>query len=271
VTLPGLPVAVGHAAINPAPLAQIERAAHEALQEALDAANPAGYPGGVRLVIEVEGGEEMASRTLNPRLGILGGISILGTQGVVKPFSLDAWKATIDSGLTVAHTTGCETAALSTGRRGERLLMAHRPKLPERCFVQAADFFAHATQKAVELGFDEIVWGCFFGKLVKMAQKLPVTHAHSAPTDFASLARWAGESGADRTTCQAIGQANTARHALEIAAEKGFRHRFAALVLDQALRAAHEFADKARGDLPLPRVTICCFSFEGEILTEDYI
>jgi len=266
VTLPGLPVAVGRAAINPAPLAQIERAA----QEALNAANPAGYQGGVHLLIEVEGGEEMATRTLNPRLGILGGISILGTQGVVAPFSLDAWKATIHSGLTVARATGCKTAALSTGRRGERLLMAHRPDPPEQCFVQAADFFAYSTQTAVELGFEEIVWGCFFGKLVKMAQGLPVTHAHSAPTDFAALAGWADAAGADRATCRAVREANTARHALEIATEQGFRRRFAALVLARALRAAREFADAAHKKGPRPRIGICCFSFEGEILAEGY-
>jgi len=261
VTLPGLPVAVGQAAINPAPMAQIEQAARQAM-------DAAGYHGGAHLVIEVENGEQMAARTLNPRLGVLGGISILGTQGVVKPFSLDAWKATIDSGLTVARAAGCPTAAFSTGRRTERLLMARRPDLPERCFVQAADFFAHAIQKAVELKFAEIIFGCFFGKLVKMAQGLPVTHAHTAPTNFTALARLARLASADAATCLAISQANTARHALDIMAAKGLSQRFAALVLERALGAAQNFADAARNESIRPRIAICCFDFEGQVLTE---
>jgi len=263
VTLPGLPVAVGLAAINPVPLAQIEQAAREAI-------NAAGYLGGVRLVIEVENGEAMAARTLNPRLGITGGISILGTQGIVKPFSLDAWKATIDSGLAVAHTTGCRTAAFATGRRGERLLMEKRPELPERSFVLAADFFAYATQKAVTLKFAEIIWGCFFGKLVKMAQGLPITHAHAAPTDFAALALLAAKAGADPATCQTVRHANTARHALDMMAAIGLQRRFATLVLDRALRAAENFADQAKPGESRPRICICCFGFTGEFLAEAY-
>jgi cobalt-precorrin-5B (C1)-methyltransferase len=257
VTRPGLPVPVGQAAINPAPRAQIIRAAREVL-------DAAGHSGAVRLVIEAEDGEAMAARTLNPRLGIVGGISILGTQGIVKPFSLDAWKATIDSGLEVARASGTDTAAFSTGRRSERMLMAHMPELPEICFVQAADFFAYSLEKAVSLGFSGIVWGCFFGKLVKMAQGPRYTHAHEAPTDFAALAALAEQAGAGEDICREVALANTARHALEIVPEGEMRARFAALTAGRALAAARSFAGDG------PRLTICCFGFEGGLLAKAY-
>nr|WP_279343243.1 cobalt-precorrin-5B (C(1))-methyltransferase CbiD [Fundidesulfovibrio terrae] len=257
VTRPGLPVPVGQAAINPAPRAQIVQAAREAM-------HAAGHSGAASLVIEVEDGEAMAARTLNPRLGILGGISILGTQGIVKPFSLDAWKATIDSGLEVARASGADTAAFATGRRSERMLMELLPELPEVCFVQAADFFAYSIERAARLGFAGIVWGCYFGKLVKMAQGLAYTHAHEAPTDFEALARLAGRAGADEHVCREVAGANTARHALEIVPEGAVRRRFAALTAQGAVAAARSFAKDG------PRLRICCFGFEGGLLAEAY-
>lgn len=285
VTLPGLPVPPGRAAINPAPLAQIELAAREALEMA-------GRSCPVRLVVEVEDGETIARHTMNPRLGVVGGISILGTQGVVKPFSLEAWKATIESGLQVAQAAGIATAAFSTGRRGERLLMIGRPDLPERAFIQAADFFAWSTARAARLGFNEIVWGCFFGKLAKMAKGLEYTHAHAGETDFAFLAGLARQAGADEGVCEAVARANTARHALEIVPEGPVRLAFAELAaklaLEQAVRhaglavrppgrrdgmdgAAHGDAQNDKADTgPSPRIGVVCFGFEGGVLARAY-
>lgn len=285
VTLPGLPVPPGRAAINPAPLAQIELAAREAME--LSDRSCA-----VRLVIEVEDGEAIARRTMNPRLGIVGGVSILGTQGIVKPFSLEAWKATIESGLQVALAAGVATAAFSTGRRGERLLMAKRPELPERAFVQAADFFAWSTARAARLGFREIVWGCFFGKLAKMAQGMEYTHAHAGETDFAFLAGLARQAGAHEGVCEAVARANTARHALEIVPQGPIRQAFAELAARLALghavvhagltarpperpggmgEAAPPAVQNANADTgPSPRIGVICFGFEGETLAQAY-
>uniref|UniRef100_A0A7C3W805 Cobalt-precorrin-5B C(1)-methyltransferase n=1 Tax=Fundidesulfovibrio putealis TaxID=270496 RepID=A0A7C3W805_9BACT len=255
VTLPGLPVAPGQPAINPAPRAQIVAAAREA-------AARAGYAGALRLLIEVPDGEALARRTLNPRLGIVGGISILGTQGVVKPFSHAAWLATIDAGLDVARAAGQATAALSTGRRSERLLMARLPELPALCFVQAADHFGHGTRRAASGGFTTIVWGCFFGKLAKMAQGLESTHAHAAALDFALLTRLAREAGVDAQTARGMARANTARHALDLAGDK--RQDFARIVTRAALDAARTFAG------PGPRLGVCCFDFDETLLAEAY-
>jgi cobalt-precorrin-5B (C1)-methyltransferase len=257
VTLPGLPVPVGQAAINPVPRDQIGQAAREAIAEA-------GYTGSASLLVEVENGEAMAAKTLNPRLGIVDGISILGTQGIVKPFSLDAWKATIDSGLQVARAAGIGVAAFSTGRRSERLLMARLPKLSGLAFVQAADFFAYSLQMAAGLGFSEIVWGCFFGKLVKMAQGLAYTHAHEAPTDFRLLAELAGQAGADERVCRELLTANTARHALELVPEGNVRENFVERTAWKALNAARAHVG------PGPRLGICCFGFDETVLAEAY-
>jgi len=257
VTLPGLPITVGQAAINPVPREQIGQAAREAFAAA-------GYTGSASLLVEVEDGEAMAAKTLNPRLGIMGGISILGTQGIVKPFSLAAWRATIDSGLEVARAAGVTVAAFSTGRRSERLLMARRSELSSLAFVQAADFFAYSLQKAAVLGFSEIVWGCFFGKLVKMAQGLAYTHAHEAPTDFRLLAELAGRSGADEKVCRELLTANTARHALELVPEGEVRENFVERTVRRALNAAQIHVG------PGPRLGICCFGFDETALAEVY-
>ena len=131
VTLPGLPVAVGEPAINPVPRRQIQAGLREV-------AALRGYKGGVRVTLSVPDGENIARRTLNPRLGITGGISILGTHGTVRPYSHDAWKASILEGLSVARAVNCPRVFLSTGRRSERLLQNIFPLDREQAFVQPA-------------------------------------------------------------------------------------------------------------------------------------
>ena len=210
-TRPGLDLAVGGPAINSGPRMMIRSAVIEAWQEK----GPKGRAPRVRVTIVVPEGERLAQRTLNPRLGIVGGISILGTTGLVKPFSHEAYLATIDSGLKVAAASGAREVVLTTGRRSEKQAMAKRPDLPEVAFIQMADFFLHAMEEASQLGFKEIGLVSFFGKAVKQAQAQPCTHAHKAPMDLKSLADWLEQAGARRKLVQAVAAANTARHALD--------------------------------------------------------
>lgn len=211
VTLPGLPVAVGRAAINPGPQAQLRFALENAL-----AAHAGGAPRRTALtvVLSVPGGGELARHTLNPRLGIVGGISILGTQGTVRPYSHAAWRATVAQGLSVARATGCRTLCLSTGRRSEVLLMRRYPEEPPQAFIQAADFARFSLAAAGELAPERLVWGCFFGKLAKLAQGLEYTHAREAPLDMDALA--ALSAGAGAACAPAIARCVTAAHALEL-------------------------------------------------------
>lgn len=253
VTLPGLPVAVGQAAINPAPRAQIAAAVAEA-------AAVAGYAGGLCAEVSVPGGEEIARRTLNPRLGIVGGVSILGTSGIVRPFSHAAWEASIEESLDVARALGHETVGISTGRRSEALLRGLLPELPETACVQAADFFARSLAAAATRDFRQIVWAAYPGKLVKMAQGLPNTHAHQGDTDFSALAGWCRAAGWPEAVAVAAGTANTARHAFEMAPSPGARAALAALLADEALAHMCRFAG------PGPRLRLLVFDFDGALL-----
>ncbi|MDO5484381.1 MAG: cobalt-precorrin-5B (C(1))-methyltransferase CbiD, partial [Desulfovibrionaceae bacterium] len=253
VTLPGLPVPVGMAAINPVPQAQIRFALGRVASRAAQ---------GGRLcpplltVISVRDGAAIARRTFNPRLGIVGGISILGTQGTVRPFSHTAWQATIIQGLDVALATGCRTICLSTGRRSERLLMARYPGLAPQAFVQAADFVQFSLNAAGAQTFEEIVWGCFFGKLVKLAQGHGYTHARESELDMAELARTCRTCGA--ACAPAVSCCVTAGHALELILADPACHNVLASLSRQAARVAHLFAGR--------RVRLHLFHLDGREL-----
>lgn len=236
VTLPGLPVPIGQAAVNPVPRQQITCALQAQEQEYAAAQSRAL----LTVFVSVPDGARLAHKTFNPRLGIEGGISILGTQGTVRPFSHDAWKATIEQGLAVARATGCQCACLTTGRRSERLLMERCPDLPERCFVQVADFAQFSLQAAGRMQFERIIWGCFFGKLVKLAQGHTYTHAKDSTLDMQALAQLAREVGAD--CADAITRCVTAAHALELLLADSAGAETIKRVAQQAARTAQLFA-----------------------------
>ena len=256
ITLPGLPVPVGLAAINPVPRQQIslalraqehERDCGQATGNAADTANKTAQTGTKRLTvfISVPKGLELAQKTFNPRLGIEGGISILGTQGTVRPYSHAAWKATIEQGLAVAAATGCRTLCLTTGRRSERLLMERYPLLPERCFVQVADFAQFSLHAAGAMDFERIVWGCFFGKLVKLAQGHAYTHAKDSTLDMKALAQQA--TAANATCASEVARCITAAHALELLLADAAGSRVLELVARQAMQTAQNFAGQPVG------------------------
>ncbi|MFH1134515.1 MAG: cobalt-precorrin-5B (C(1))-methyltransferase [Pseudomonadota bacterium] len=214
VTRPGLPVPVGQPAINPVPLVMIK----DGLRRAWSEHGPSNRPLRVRAVISVPEGERLAPRTLNPRLGILGGISILGTTGLVKPFSHEAYTSTIESGLSVARAMGLDEVVLTTGGRSEKWAMARRPDLPEVAFIQIADYFGFALEEVKKFGFSRLGLVCFFGKAVKQARGLACTHAHQSAMDLGVLSQWFAEAGAAPALVKAAAEANTARQVLDILA-----------------------------------------------------
>ena len=210
VTRPGLPVPVGRPAINPVPLDMIRNA----LRQTWKADGHQTGPIRVRVEISVKDGESLARKTLNPRLGILGGISILGTTGLVKPFSHEAYTATIESALDIARAAEIAEVVLTTGGKSERYAMRFRPDLPDLAFVQIADFFGFALEESARRGFKRIGLVSFFGKAVKQAQALRCTHAHRTPMDLCILAAWLAARGADQKLVQSVAAANTARQSL---------------------------------------------------------
>jgi cobalt-precorrin-5B (C1)-methyltransferase len=240
-TKPGLPVGVGEPAINPVPRFMLARNLTEELllrsnraSTGLLAGNPDEGTAGpfiylpfqdagdlpkdlaLHVEIEVPKGIELAQRTLNPRLGIQGGISILGTTGLVKPFSHEAYEDTIRAALSVAASNGCCGIVLSTGGKSENLARRMLGDLPGESFVQIADFFAFAVGETARMGFGAIVHSVFFGKAVKMAQGHAYTHAHRVPLNLKQVARLAEQHGYTKDFCRELEEANTARHALEI-------------------------------------------------------
>jgi cobalt-precorrin-5B (C1)-methyltransferase len=286
VTKVGLPVHPGEPAINPVPREMIR----DNLQDELEslsrsgkvpvvdqATSPSGpgmavwlpfgsnYKGPPGLVvavaIAVPRGEELARYTLNPRLGITGGISILGTTGIVKPFSNEAYQETIDSALQVAAANTRRFVVLSTGGKSERLAQSVLNDWPEEAFVQIADFFAYALKGAVTRGFKGIVHSVFFGKAIKMAQGQEYTHAHRSPLDLQPLALLAERLGYDASVCLELAHANTARHALELLQQRNAEDLIVAVA-----REAMEQSRRLSGYQPAVRLLL--FNFDGGLLAD---
>ncbi|MEN6485117.1 MAG: cobalt-precorrin-5B (C(1))-methyltransferase [Syntrophobacteraceae bacterium] len=286
VTKAGLPVGIGEPAVNPVPRGMIaenlaeELARHAAgrrweasgalegglsLRPSAWVSFPPAAVGLAGVFLEVEicvpGGEELARHTLNPRLGILGGISILGTTGIVKPFSHRAYEETIQAALSVAAANGCREAILTTGGKSERFAREVLPESPPEAFVQIADFFAFAVREACRAGFERLVHAVFFGKIVKMAAGNEYTHAHEVPLDLGPLAVLAGKRGYPVSFCGEIASANTARHALELLLAAGAED----VIRDVSLLALAKSARIAGASTGL---RLLLFDYDGRLLMD---
>lgn len=203
VTKDGLPVPVGEAAINPVPRKMIRETADAVLKEY-------GISKGIKIVISVPDGEEIAKKTLNGRLGIIGGISILGTRGIVVPFSTAAYKASIIQAISVARASGCEHIAITTGGRSEKCAMKQFSELSEEAFVEMGDFVGFTLKQCKKQGVKRVSMVGMMGKFSKVAMGIMMVHSKSAPVDFHFLAGVASEAGADSALIEEIKNANTA-------------------------------------------------------------
>ncbi len=211
VTKPGLGLEVGGAAINPVPRRNITEMVSEELPS-----------GGARVTLSVPGGEEMAKQTLNARLGLLGGISILGTTGIVKPYSTAAYKASVVQAIDVARNRGLEELVLTTGGKSETYAMKLHPALPEEAFIQVGDFIGTGIKHCARRGARRAIIVGMMGKLSKMADGKTQTHAAGSEVNMELLAMLATELGAPSALCDEIRAANTARHVLELCSSHGF-------------------------------------------------
>ncbi len=247
VTKPGLGLEVGGPAINPVPRRMIAAAVGEVLDLAAS---------GVVCTISVPGGEQLAKKTTNPRLGILGGISILGTTGVVRPFSTASWRASVLQAVDVVAATGLRAVVLSTGGRTERAARRLLPDLPETCFVEVGDFTGAALRRAVERGVGDVVFVGMVGKLTKLAAGVLMTHWTKSRVDPDVLAGLAAHAGVDAATVERVREANTARHAFEILGP-GERRVWDAL----CARVAANLERFTEGAL---RAEVALVDFEGE-------
>jgi cobalt-precorrin-5B (C1)-methyltransferase len=207
VTKPGLGLPVGGPAINEVPRRMISYSVEEVLDP---------EECGVRVVISVPGGEKMAEKTTNARLGIVGGISILGTTGIVRPFSTAAWAASVVQAINVMGAQGHKNFVLSTGGLTERAAMRLLPDLEEVCFIEVGDFTGQAIKQAVKRGLKR----CFFvgmaGKLAKLAAGVMMTHWTRSRVDNELLAGITRDAGGSAELIAKVRTANTARHAYEL-------------------------------------------------------
>jgi cobalt-precorrin-5B (C1)-methyltransferase len=209
VTRPGLPIPPGEPAINPVPR-QMIRAALAEIALAPD----------VEVEISIPGGETLARRTLNPRLGIVGGLSILGTTGIVVPYSCAAWIAGIRQGIDVARAAGLKHVAGATGRTSEAAVRALYD-LPEPALIDMGDFVGGMLKHLRTHPLPRVTVAGGVAKMTKLAQGLLDLHSGRGEVDMRFLAERAREAGGSAALAEAIAAANTAAQAFALAAAEG--------------------------------------------------
>ena len=248
VTKPGLGLEIGKAAINPTPMKMLEQAVRQVASDELKNQ-------GVDVVISVPKGEEIAKKTDNPRLGIVGGISILGTTGLVLPYSTASFAASIRQGLDVAIAMGDDTVVLTTGGRSEDFAKALF-NLPDHCFVQMGDFAGYSIKQCINKKLKKVIIAGFIGKLTKMAMGVKQTHVAGSHVDMEFMAGLAAQCEAPPNVIQEITNANTARHVSEII-KKNKIAGYYDLVCKKVYEHMHEHA---KGQI---QIEVILFEFDG--------
>ena len=201
------------------------------------------------MVISVPDGEQMARKTTNARLGIIGGISILGTTGIVRPFSTASWRASVEQAISVLAAQGEDTVVLCTGGRTEKGAMRLLPQLPEVCFVEVGDFTGAALRRAVEHGLARVVFAGMAGKLTKLAAGVLMTHYTRSKVSLDLLEDITLAAGGDQDLAERVANANTARHAAELWDEAGLLAAAGRELCDRAARVLSRFcAELAVGE-----------------------
>lgn len=201
ITKAGLPIPVGEPAINPVPRAMMDEAVAELAAEYAQAPD-------IEIMVSIPGGADIAQKTWNPRLGIQGGLSILGTTGIVRPFSCAAWIASIHRGIDVALADGLTHVAGCTGNTSERVVQALHG-LPDHAMLDMGDFVGGMIKYMRRNPVQRLTIGGGIGKLTKLAQGASDLHSGRSQVDFAVVSDWAGDAR--------VAQANTALEAYEIA------------------------------------------------------
>lgn len=210
VTKAGLGLEIGSPAITAVPRRMIAEAVRELTNSAL------------WLTVSVPGGLEMASKTTNARLGIIGGISILGTTGIVRPFSTAAYRASVVQQVDVAAAQGEKEMVFATGSRTEAMAGRLWPHLDPVCVVEVGDFTGIALRRAASHSLEGVHLVYMAGKIAKLAAGVMMTHFHRSGVDTGLLASIAREAGAPPAVIMAAGETATARHFYESCLANGF-------------------------------------------------
>jgi cobalt-precorrin-5B (C1)-methyltransferase len=252
VTKPGLGLPIGAAAINPVPTKMIKTAALEVVGGLIKTK-------GITIMISVPMGESIAYKTDNPRLGILGGISILGTTGIVIPYSTASFAASIRQSIDVALAMGVDTVALTTGGRSEEFIKKYfDDNLPDHSLIQMGDFVGYAIRQCRIKQVRNVVIAGFIGKLTKIAMGVKQTHVKGSRVDMVFMANLARDCGCSANILSKIMYANTARHVQEIITENGISDYF-----DMICKYA--YASLIEDDTSILNLQIVMFDFDGKV------
>ena len=203
VTLPGLGLEIGEPAINKVP--------RQMMEQELSAL----YQGGLDVTISVPDGRELAKRTFNPKLGIVDGISIIGTSGIVRPFSSEAFVEAIRREIEVAQALGCTHLVINSGAKSERYLKIKFPELLPQAFVHFGNFIGETLRIADELHIPEVTMGIMIGKAVKLAEGFLDTHSKKVVMNKAFLKQLAIKSGCSQEALALIENLTLARELWE--------------------------------------------------------
>ncbi|MBO9325249.1 MAG: cobalt-precorrin-5B (C(1))-methyltransferase [Roseiflexus sp.] len=262
VTLPGLGLPVGGPAINPVPRQQITDNVRDAVRECAPDGEAFLERNGLEIIISVPDGERLAQKTLNPRLGIIGGISILGTTGKVFPYSTASWRASVVQAVEMAARNHVSKVVLCTGGRSEKFAMRIFPELPELAFVELSVFTGDALKTCVACGVEEAVFVGMIGKMVKTAQGHMRTHVAGNQVDFGFLAQVCRDVGAPDALVEAVAHANTGRHFLELCQEYGQTAPLQRIV-ELALASCLRFIEAQGGAMGFETILV---DFDGSVI-----
>jgi len=251
VTKPGLGLEINKAAINPVPKKMIIENLREVGENILK-------NHGIQIIISVPRGKELGPKTDNPRIGILHGISILGTSGIVIPFSTASYAASIRQNLDVSIAMGNDTVVLTTGGRSEDFARKII-ELPDHCFVQMGDFSGYTIQQCSKKNIKKAFIVGFIGKLTKMAAGVKQTHVKGSKIDMKFLANLAQNCGASETIIKKILAANTARHVSEIIKENEIEGFFSQICTETYNHMKKLSDDKVS-------LEVILFDFDGKVL-----
>jgi len=251
VTRPGLPIPPGEPAINPVPRKMI----HEAIAEVAAAHGDASD---VSVEISIPGGEALAEKTLNGRLGIVGGLSILGTTGIVIPYSCSSWIQSIRSGIDVARAIGLTHIAASTGSTSEAAVQKMHD-LPETALIDMGDFVGGTLKYVKTHPVPRVTIAGGVAKMTKLAQGLLDLHSKRGAVDLEVLAKLAEAAGGTPDLAARIRAANTAAEAFDHAKAEGVA------LGDAVARAAQETALAVVAGKPV-EIEIAVFDREGKLV-----
>lgn len=253
VTLPGLEIEVGQPAINPVPRANImAMVAIELAQERTSK--------GVELTFIVPGGEEAAKETTAERLGLIGGISILGTRGTVKPYSTSAYAASVIQACQIAAANGVDHVVLTTGSRSEKAAMKLIPEMNDMAFIQAGDFMGIGLRAAKRYQLQRVSMVVMIGKMGKLISGRMMTHVSGHAVNFQFLSQLAGDEGISEALCGEIAHANTGRHVLNLVRRDPSAQQFLNRLCRETFYQSDKYVKSVLG------IEVLLIDFDGSLL-----